>query len=312
MSKIPIFIVGISPRSGTNYLYNLLALHPECTFSNHYGEDFIINGLDKYLNFYEKVTYQWKKDWNNNRADFRKALEQGLLEYLTPVDSNARYMITKTPNPTNTDLFLRVFSQGFLIIITRNGQDLAESYTTSLKGGFEDVVRGWSRGAKWIDKIARDENMMNSGRVAVIKYEDLYLKNELVMSKLLDLLHLDKSKYDFDRSQNFDVIGSSSHVGRSKDFWEPVPKEKSFNPLNRSAGWGRLKHYRFNWLAGKYSKALGYELFYESKDPVYYIYNIILTIFNFTFRILRRCGIILNALGKNKKELKRALEFEIK
>jgi len=80
MSKIPIFILGINPRSGTNYLYHLLSLHPDIVLTNHFGEDFIINGIDKYLNFYESVTFRWKKDWNNNRADLKKAHEWGILK----------------------------------------------------------------------------------------------------------------------------------------------------------------------------------------------------------------------------------------
>ncbi len=311
MKKIPIFIVGIKPRSGTNYLYNILALHPECVFSNHHGEDFILNGLDIYLEFYEKVTYEWKKDWNNNRSDFKKALEYGILKYLDPVESKAKYMISKTPEATNLDLFLKVFSQGYLIIITRNGQDLTESYTKSLNARFDDIIRGWSHGAMYIDKIVRDEDMMNSGRVAVIKYEDLYLKNSQVMSKLLDLLHLDKSKFDFVRSQNFDVIGSSSNKGKSNDFWEPIPKSNDFNPLNRSQSWSKWKHYRFNWLAGKHSKLLGYELYFETSNPIYYIYNIVLSLYESIYRVFRRIKIIIFASRKNKKALKRALKFKI-
>jgi hypothetical protein len=313
MSKIPIFIIGINPRSGTNYLYNLLGLHPQCVLSNHYGEDFIISGIHKYLEFYEAVTYRWKKEWNNNRADFKKALEAGIIKYLDPPHSRARYMVSKTPDPANAPLFLKAFSKGYMIIITRKGQDLVESYTTTFNRRFEDAIRGWCRGARSIYQIMNDEAMMNSGRVAIIKYEDLYQKNEQVMSKLLDLLHLDKSQYDFQKSQNFDVIGSSTFRGNSDVVtWDPVPKDKTFNPLNRFAGWSRWKHYRFNFLAGKYSKALGYELYYDSNGPVYYIYNWILTAYNFFYRLIRRSGIILKAFGKNKRELKRALQVEFK
>jgi hypothetical protein len=313
MYKTPIFIIGINPRSGTNYLYNLLGTHPDCVFSNHFGEDFILSGAHKYLDFIETVTHKWRSDWNNNKADFKSAMESGILRYLDPVGSPARYMISKTPDPSFANLFLQIFSKGYLILITRNGQDLVESFTQTFNSRFEDSVRGWVRGARWIDKIIGNETMMKSGRVILIRYEDLYQKNEEVMSKLLEFLHLDKSKYDFERSRNFDVIGSSVYTGNSGVVtWDPIPKNDTFNPIKRFEHWGILKHYRFNWLAGRYSKEFGYTLYHETHNPFYYIYNILLTAYSFLFRFMRRTGIIMKAFGKNRKELKRALQVELK
>ncbi len=313
MSKIPVFIVGINPRSGTNYLYQLLASHPECVMSNHHGEDFILNGIDKYLEFYDKVTYRWKKEWYNDREDLRKALESGINKYLDPVSSPAKLMITKTPDPTNAPLFLKAFTQGYLIVITRNGQDLVESYTTSFNRRFEDVVRGWVRGARIIDTIKKDPEMLNSGRVIFLKYEDLYQHNKQEMTRLMEFLQLDVAKYDFVKSQNFDVIGSSTFKGESAEVtWVPIPKDPTFNPLNRFEGWSKFKHYRFNWLAGKYSKAMGYQLYFETRSPLYYIYNIALTLYNLIFRIGRRTQIIINAFGKSNTELKRAFDVQVK
>ena len=37
----PIFILGIMPRSGTNFLHQLITLHPDCVAS-HVWEDFLI------------------------------------------------------------------------------------------------------------------------------------------------------------------------------------------------------------------------------------------------------------------------------
>ncbi|MEO7801623.1 MAG: sulfotransferase [Ginsengibacter sp.] len=313
MSKIPVFIVGINPRSGTNYLYQLLASHPECVRSNHYGEDFILIGLDKYLEFYDKVTCRWKKKWHNDQEDFRKALESGILKYLDPVSSPAKLMITKTPYPNNATLFLKAFTQGYLIVITRNGQDLVESYITSFNRKFEDVVREWVGGARVIDAIKKDPKMMKSGRVILLKYEELYQHNQQEMTRLLEFLQLDVSQYDFAKSRNLDVIGSSTFKGESAEVtWVPIPKDHTFNPLNRFEGWSKYRHYRFNWLAGKYSKSLGYQLYFESRSPLYYIYNIALTTYKLMLRIGRRTKIILNSFGKRNTELKRALDIQEK
>lgn len=289
MTKIPVFIIGINPRSGTNYLYQILALHPDCVQSKHYGEDFIIYGIEKYLEFYKIVTNKWAQDWNNDTSEFKKSLEFGLLNYLDPGGSDAKYVITKTPHPDNSELFLEAFSEGYMIIITRKGQDLVQSFIKTFNSRFDDATRGWTRGAECIHKVITNKKLMDSGRVITIKYEDLYQNNEETMIKLLNFLKLDITKYDFQKSKNFDVIGSSTFKGTSeKATWTPIPKNESFNPLGRFKHWSKFRHYRFNFMAGKLSTELGYELYHNSKNPVYYAYNFVLSIYDFIFRVVRK------------------------
>jgi hypothetical protein len=289
MTKAPVFIIGINPRSGTNYLYQILALHPDCVHSKHYGEDFILYGIENYIKFYKTVTSKWVPTWNNNKEEFKKSLEIGLMSYLDPGGAESKYVITKTPHPQNAELFLEAFSKGYMIIITRKGQDLVQSFMTTFNSRFDDATRGWKRGAESIHNVINDKKLMDSGRIIVIKYEDLYQKNEETMVKLLNFLNLDISKYDFQKSKNFDVIGSSTFKGNSeKATWDPIPKNESFNPLGRFKDWSILRHYRYNWMAGKLSKEFGYELYHETKNPFYYIYNIVVSIYDFFVRMIRR------------------------
>jgi hypothetical protein len=289
MEKIPVFIIGINPRSGTNYLFNILTLHPDCDAAKHQGEDYILSGADKYLAFCEKVTSRWLPRWENDSAEFKRCLESGIRKYLEPNESTARYIVSKTPNPDHADLFLKMFSSGYMILIIRRGQDLVESQIRSFGSSFEYAVKSWTRGAKWISKVIHDSEIMNSGRVLCIKYEDLYQKNEEVMCRLLDFLKLDKSRYDFQKSNNFDVIGSSTSKEKFGEVtWKPIPKEESFNPLSRCKSWNHFQHYRFNWLAGKFSKEFGYELYYESKGVVYLFFNLFITVYYFIFRAIRK------------------------
>lgn len=312
MHKIPVFIVGINPRSGTNYLHQLIALHPDCIVTKHHGEDFILYASDKYLEFYDIVTKHWSDDWKNDNQSFKKSLESGLLNYLDPGTGTAKYMVTKTPSAINSNNYLDMFSEGYMIVITRKGQDLVESFMKTFNSRFEDAVRGWKRGAEAIHKVMNDPKLMNSERVIVIKYEDLYQNNTEVMTRILDFLKLDKSKFDFDKSANFDVIGSSTFKGDSKKVtWDPIPKTKTFNPLGRFSHWSRFRHYRFNWMAGKYSKELGYELYFDSKDPLYYIYNTFLTPYDFIHRTVRRMLIIVRSLKKGKGARRDAFDIKL-
>lgn len=42
--------------------------------------------------------------------------------------------------------------------------------------------------------------------------------------------------------------------------WKAVDKPKDFNPMERWNNWDRYMHERFNWIAGHYMEALGYEI----------------------------------------------------
>ena len=84
MKKLPVFIVGLGRRSGTNYLYELLTLHPDCVKSKHDGEDFIMIGADKLEGYYQKVFSYWSPNWHNSRERFRQCIEDGIVNYLDP------------------------------------------------------------------------------------------------------------------------------------------------------------------------------------------------------------------------------------
>jgi hypothetical protein len=286
---IPVFILGVSPRSGTNYLYELLTLHPDCVKSRHNGEDFIIYNAPKYLDFLRSVTGKWAPEWKNDPQVFRKCLESGILSYVSPESASGRYVIMKTPHPNHAERFFEMFSNGYLVLLVRCGQDIAESFSKSFNYRFDDAVRAFSYGAREIASLTGNDQLMKSGRVTLIRYEDLFTRNRETMSALLDFLKLDPNRFDFDKSENFDVIGSSQHKEKQgKVQWDPVKKNTSFNPLKRYAGWSRWKHYRFNWMAGASSRKFGYPLEFEGDTVLYYLFNILVVPYDFIYRILRK------------------------
>jgi hypothetical protein len=275
IKKKPVFIIGINRRSGTNYLYNLLVNHPDCQASLHEGEDFLLYGADKLEEYYKTVTSMWdEKNWNNDKNNLLRGIESGIFSYLEPSD-NCTHYVTKTPAADNLELFNKIFPHAYLLIIIRGGQDLVTSYYRSFNKSFVDCVRLWIHGAKIIDKFMSQSH--EGEKFLIIKYEELFSNNKSVMMKILDFLKLDIAKYDFEHAGKLEIIGSSDHKKKKEKLaWKPVQHSNSFNPLGRYKEWNRLKHYRFNWLAGKLSLRLGYPLFYYNPyDPFYYLYNFI-------------------------------------
>jgi hypothetical protein len=56
------------------------------------------------------------------------------------------------------------------------------------------------------------------------------------------------------------VRGASVHRGREgpPDDWTPLTRPARLDPLARFAGWSPALHDRFDWLAGRELRALGY------------------------------------------------------
>src|SRR5271157_117596 len=59
----PIFIAGILPRSGTNFLYQLLSLHPDCQVARVIWEDFLLAHADLIVRYAETVQQHWGRTW---------------------------------------------------------------------------------------------------------------------------------------------------------------------------------------------------------------------------------------------------------
>jgi hypothetical protein len=293
MSPTPLFILGIAQRSGTNYLKQLLMLHPECVRSRHSGEDFIVQALPHLERFVYATSSHWDPSWGNNPQDLKKALGQAITSYLTPEACSARYVVTKTPSCKHAQMCLSMFDDAYVIIIVRRGQDLVESFVRSFTSSFSYAARLWANGARDALRVTSDHSLMSSQRVLVVTYEDLYQHNAATMKSIFDFLHLSDSHFDYEKSLDCHVVGSSSYRHDAQKLsWTPRPKSHDFRPLERSSEWNRWKHYRFNWIAGDLSRKLGYPLRYETKSFSFRSYNLLCSTLEAPqrcFRILRNC-----------------------
>ena len=55
----PIFILGITPRSGTNFLQDILCLHPDCG-AGPVREDFLLHYADFIQNYISNLSHTWR------------------------------------------------------------------------------------------------------------------------------------------------------------------------------------------------------------------------------------------------------------
>ena len=280
----PIFILGIFPRSGTNYLHDLIRMHPECDpESKVLHEDHLIANAHLLLKYVDSVSRWWKKRWGPAELEAEREalcaeLGSGLVSFLSSqlelrkqvagkngTGGLQRRLVTKTPSVKNLGLFFNFFPAGQLLILVRDGRSVVESSVKTFNQPYGYAAREWARAAR----IIQDFQQANPGTpYLLVRYEDLYGDVENELRRIFDYLHLDADAYDYRLAASLPVRGSSTLRGQpaSKGFswvargvhWDPVEKPADFDPINRWSAWRRARHERFNWLAGEYLSRFGY------------------------------------------------------
>jgi protein-tyrosine sulfotransferase len=283
----PVFILGISERSGTTYLQDLLRVHPDCDVDGlELEEDHFVTYANLLVRFVNLASKDWKQ-WGGpdqlqkQRELVCQCLGDGLISYLrlqvrnrrlltgkVPTDKPLPVLVTKTPDVTNLHLFFKIFPDADLLILVRDGRSVVESAVKTFYRSFAQEARQWAMRAAAIRRFV-DVDSHRGGRYLIVRYEDLYANTEAELRKVMLFLHLDPNVYDFARAMNLPVRGSSSLRREGADWqqsfvapgihWNAVPKTSEFRPLERWRHWSRARHERFNWIAGRYLAPFGYE-----------------------------------------------------
>ena len=291
----PIFILGTAKRSGTNYLKNMLCLHPDCFSPGPVWEDFILLE-SSFLSRYVDCTFKrWNPDWKvgsflKGKPSLLGAIGDGILQYLhqqfysetaqknkinksIKADSKRLRLITKTPSVQNIENFFEIFPDAYLIVITRDGRAVTESTSKSFNKPFNIAIQEWKNEAKILGRFVKGNNFRED-QCCVVKYEDILSNSREELTKILKFIGLSVNSYDFEKVDNAPVIGSSELSKDGPVHWNGVPKDKGFDPSKRWKNWGRWKHARFNWVVGCSQEDLGYSL--EKQSLLFIIPNIIL------------------------------------
>jgi protein-tyrosine sulfotransferase len=257
----PIFIHGILPRSGTNYLCDLLLLHPDCARGREpVHEDLFLDHSDHLVAFAHEARNAWDPRWGTFASDLPErlcaSLGEGLVSFLWT--DRSRRLITKSPSVRHLERFFTFFPRARLLILVRDGRSVVQSGIVTFGWDFDRGCRLWSQAADTIRQFQRAESTRRD-RWRLIRYEDLVDDMEGQLRSIFEFLGLDPAAYDFTAAQDLPVRGSSSFGRRGRDVhWELVPKDESFAPKERWRSWSAGHLERFEWLAGEQMRELGY------------------------------------------------------
>jgi len=275
----PIFILGISQRSGTNFLFNLLGLHPDCERVGPIWENFLLNDAQLLVDYADAVYRRWSADWDvpgvvGPPTVLLENIGDGLITFLNRQKqaSDSRRLLTKTPSVENLQCFFEFFPRAQLLLVVRDGRAVTESGVRSFGWDYDWTMRYWASGARRILQLADDPGHF-AGQFLIVKYEDLVSDAENTLRRVFDFLDLPAAAFDFAGALDLPVSGSSELIkqGEKEVHWHPVQKTADFDPLRRFAHWGRSRHERFNWIAGECQARLGYCL--ETRDDARWLWS---------------------------------------
>ena len=257
----PIFIHGILPRSGTNFLWDLLLIHADCTRGRTpVNEDLFLDHSDDLVAFVSTVRGAWDPIWGTFDADttdrLYAAVGDGLLSFLWT--DRTRRLVSKSPSVRHLDRFFSFFPRARLLILVRDGRAVVQSAMDTFGWDFDRACRAWADAARTIRRFQQIESA-HADRWRLVRYEELVDHVEGQLRALFEFLELDATRYDFEAARNLPVRGSSA-FGRDghKVHWEAVTKDASFAPKERWRSWSTARLARFDWLAGAELVELGY------------------------------------------------------
>jgi hypothetical protein len=259
----PIFIVGISRRSGTNFLASVLLCHRDCAApAPPVAEDHLLRDATLLERYARRTARRWPRRWGDREqgeAALFQSLGTGLVAFLTSRTDGVR-TVTRTPHTDNLHLVPRLLADADLILLVRDGRSVTASLVHAWRWSHDQAVKEWRKGARDILRFQR-ASAAGGGRCLIIRYEDLVRDFGSAVDVLLEFTGLDPDGFDHDKARELPILGSSYiRDPEGKITWKPISRIADFDPADRYASWSSAQHERFNWLAGDEQLALGYPL----------------------------------------------------
>lgn len=260
-----IFVHGVLPRSGTNFLADALALHPDVhAHPGRLWEFPLLYVAPGAAALQREFLFMFKRNREVvGSYDMLAHLASGWLLALQ-AEVGPRRILLKSPHVQNLNLFPHVFPHDILVLCLRDGRDVVQSSFATFgrrrlrSKGLGELAREWRYGTEAI--MTFEPGGANAHPNAkVVRYEALVQDPEACMRELLAHARLDPDAYDFEALRRLPVRGSSTSASEGEGRWAPLEKPESFQPIGRwRTAWSERRKRRFKAIAGPSLIRAGY------------------------------------------------------
>lgn len=251
------YITAPMNRSGTNFIAKIIQKSSDFNLPREIDEDYILENTDLFEHYFDETRWNEKLRKSPEFKDqFLSYIGDSISYFLKDkkLEDNKRLLL-KTPNPYKINNFYRLFPNGKLLIIVRDGRDVVESASkTFTYASSEHWMRKWRKGAQRVLDFMREHKDLENKNWIMVRYEKLVMCEEEEISKICNFLNINIEK---ETIKNLPLYGSSEN--NDEDFWTPKEKPEGFNPLKKWNHWSQEKLNKFKHIAGKELKELGYE-----------------------------------------------------
>lgn len=269
-SKKIVYLLSPMQRSGTNYLYYMLQLHPGLFIpeKEKYPPEYFLltysEWIKKYISQTLSIWNYWVRDEDLMNLYAHKLfahIGSGIVNSILEDQNNM--LLLKTPDSLGIDNFFYLFPNSKMIILIRDGRDTIESYMKSWGGRW--IFKGLAK--RWNDRVQKIlefqkfaiENHLEK-QICIIEYNLLNQSPKAEIKRIIQFLELSTDLYDFTKMADAPVLGSSVLRGKGEDVnWNPISKPQNFNKEAKWKSWTNKERRMFKKYAGKSLIDLGYE-----------------------------------------------------
>lgn len=262
----PVFILSPAPRSGSDFLAQILQIHPPFQQPTLLSEDYALvysQLLEQYVN---QTAMRWPKDIRDNeeyRRNLLRHLGEGILSFLYEHIERDRRLLCKTPRAHNIDKFFLLFPEAKLFVLIRDGRDVVESAARTWPNrifAFARSTRTWAQGARYVlDFMHGPYSDMRERSWELVTYESLVDLPQVALRDIFGFLDIDADTFDMAQVERLPLRGSSVHRGgKGEVHWVPVERPKDFRPIGRWKSWDFIRKMTFKIIAGRELVRLGF------------------------------------------------------
>jgi len=259
-----LFVFGIMPRSGTNFLQDLLCRYEEVERPALPIDELPLLSAADFFAAANPAIFANHPPSARGLPDlaWMAYAAAGLRNHLLDLSGGPGLVVVKEPQVLGLELFPALFPHDRCLIVFRSGRHVVDSYMRTFAQGtfsrtFEDVC---AECAAAMEKALRLCESLPAETVLRVQYEEASADRAGVASRILTWAgHEPRIAEEVDLDE-MPVLGSSVHSREAggEVTWKPRAADSDFNPAARQIDWTPAQEAAFERICGEVNRRAGY------------------------------------------------------